>query len=533
MARFDPALSRTAFVLSVGLVLLALGLHALYQSPRFEEGMEPQLLFGLYLAAAAAVWLGLSGAGGIVNIVVAPVRRFGLGAVVGLALVALVIFIVVAKYVLEAFANSGDELAYVLQAQTYAQGRLWADPPPLAEAFRQFRFIVLGDKWVSQYAPGWAMILAPAAALGLPLWIINPFIGAATLLGFFALARRYVSRESAWIGVLAIGVSSFYILNSGSYFSHNLTAFYGCVFALCGSRYIAKGEIWSATAAGVFIGLMGLTRPQNAAIFAIAFAGAIAMTPSRRTGLIWFGLGSAPFLITLFAYNMAITGNPLMAAARGEPFGAPSAKSFHLTVWRFARLVIWTSPVLVFGYIIAFLATLARRRVDFTDLIMPLTVVFYLFYAGDGGNQYGPRYYFEAWPFAILTILKVIDPILFGSQRSNHAPWVSSALIASLLFEVAYLPARFEREHRVVVERQDVYTQAERAGLDNAIVIIADRVGTVRKMSPPDLVRNGLRLGEEKIIYALDLGRRNKNLASQFPGRSVYIYSDGRLEAVR
>ena len=146
MARFDPALSRTAFALSVGLVLLALGLHALYQSPRFEEGMEPQLLFGLYLAAAAAVWLGLSGAGGIVNIVVAPVRRFGAGAVVGLALVALVIFIVVAKYVL------------------------------------------------------------------------------------------------------------------------------------------------------------------------------------------------------------AITGNPLMAAARGEPFGAPSPKSFHLTVWRFARLVIWTSPVLVFGH---------------------------------------------------------------------------------------------------------------------------------------------------------------------------------------
>ena len=110
--------------------------------------------------------------------------------------------------------------------------------------------------------------------------------------------------------------------------------------------------------------------------------------------------------------------------------------------WRFAGLVIWTSPVLVFGYIIAFLTALGRRRVDFTDWIMPLTVIFYLFYSGNGGDQYGPRYYFEGWPFAILTILKVIDPILFGAERSVCAAWISLALVASLLFEISYLPAR-------------------------------------------------------------------------------------------
>ena len=143
------------------------------------------------------------------------------------------------------------------------------------------------------------MILTPAAALDLPLWIVNPIIGAATLLAFFYLARRYVSRESAWIGMLALGVSSFYILNSGSYFSHSLTALYGVVFALLGSRYIARGEIWCAVAAEICIGLMGITRTQNAAIFTISFAIALAMTPGRRTGLIWFGLGGAPFLVAL------------------------------------------------------------------------------------------------------------------------------------------------------------------------------------------------------------------------------------------
>ena len=533
MTRFDPAASRTALVMGVGLVLFALSLHALYQLPRFEEGLDWRLIFGLFVGAAAAVWLGLSGAGAMVNLVVTPVRRFGLGAVIGFALAALVIFLAVAKYVLDTFPNSGDELAYVMQAETYAQGRLWVDPPPLAEAFRQERFIVLGDKWVSQYAPGWAMILTPSAALGLPLWIVNPFIGAATLLVFFVLARRYVSSESAWIGVLALGASSFYILNSASYFPHTLTAFYAACLRSSDRATWRRAKSGPAIAAGAFIGLMGLTRAQNAAIFAAVFAIAIAMTPARRKGLVWFGLGGAPFLAALLAYNVAITGNPLTGAARDEPFGAPGITSFFSTLRRFAELVIWTSPVLLAGYLVAFIAALARRRVDFTDWIMPLTVVFYLFYAGTGGNQYGPRYYFEAWPFAILTILKLIDPILFGAQRSAHAPWVSSAVIVSLLFAVGYLPARFEREHRVVMERQDVYTQAERAGLDNAVVIIADKVGTIRKMNPRDLLRNGLHIGDDKVIYARDLGARNEALALQFPGRSMYRYSKGRLEPVR
>src|SRR5262249_55060870 len=152
------------------------------------------------------------------------------------------------------FPNSGDEVAYILQAQTYAQGRLWVDPPPLSEAFWQFHFMVMGDKWISEYPPGWALVLAPAAALGVPLWIINPFIGAATLAAFYILARRHVSRESAWIGVLLLGLSSFFVLNSGSYFSHSLTALYGLLFALFGLRYIERQETWCAVAAGACIG---------------------------------------------------------------------------------------------------------------------------------------------------------------------------------------------------------------------------------------------------------------------------------------
>src|SRR5262249_22360590 len=190
--------------------LLSVKLNTLYKSlPTCGKGTEhlPLVLVWLFVATGAALWLGRHGANAIVNIVVAPIRRFGLYAVGGGVVLACAAFIIVARYVLDAFPNSGDELAYVLQAQTYAQGRLWVEPPPLVEAFRQLHFLDRGDKWVSQYAPGWAAVLALASALGLPLWIVNPFIGAATLAAFFFLARRSVSDEGAWIGVLLLGLS--------------------------------------------------------------------------------------------------------------------------------------------------------------------------------------------------------------------------------------------------------------------------------------------------------------------------------------
>jgi hypothetical protein len=540
MAR-NQKLLRSAIVFGLYFILLELTLYLLYRSPTFEEQhTERFFLVGVLFATGVAVWLGRRGASLIMDIIVAPIRGVGLSAVVIFVMLALAAFIFVAKYVLDAFPNSGDEIAYVQQAQTYAEGRLWADPPPLAEAFRQFRFFDMGGKWVSQYTPGWPMVLASTIVFGLPQWIVDPFVSAATLAAFFALARRQVSRESAWIGLLLLGVSPFFVLNSGSYFPHGLTTLLGIFFVFFALRYLARGEIWSAVGAGIFIGLIGLTRPQNAAIFATPFAIALAIRPDRRIGLLWVGLGGAPFLAALLAFNNAVHGHPLVASMNGRgadgiggavPIGAPSLQALKVSWRNIVRLYSWTSPVLLFGVVGAFVTKLWQRRVDFTDWIMPITFGVFLLYNDDGGFQYGPRYYFEAWPFALLTFLKVIDPILFGAERDARGPWISSALIASLLFEVGYLPARFEREHLVIMERQDVYTQATRAGLDNALVIIASDVGFIRPMSPVDLLRNGIHVGDQKIIYALDLGWRNSMLRSQFPGRSVYTYSNGRLEA--
>jgi hypothetical protein len=516
----------------IGLLLFALGMDRLYELPRVgERTAQWTLLAGLVVCSGLLILLVSPGAYRLLGMMLSPVRRYGICAVGGFALMAFVGFSAAGHYVLQGFPNSADEYAFVLQADTYAQGRLWADPPEVPEAFRQYRFFAVGDKWVSQYPPGWAMVLAPAAVLGLPLFAITALLGAATLFVFFLLARLNVSMQTAWAATIILGTSAFYMLNSASFFSHSLASFWGVLFALMGLLYLVRGNYWYALAAGACLGLMGLTRTHNAVIFLLPFVVSLAMTSGRRIGLIWLTLGGLPFLLALLAYNHQITGHPLAGVAspnEGELFGVAAAKSLELTVRRLRELIVWTSPILVFGYVVALWHVFAKQRACFTDWIMPVTLLFFLFYFGDGGNQYGPRYYFEAWPFALLTIAKAADPFVASFERT-HGEWIVAATLAGLLFQIGVLPARFEREHDVIEERQTIYRDVRRAGLKNSIVLIASKVGHIRPMPPRDLVRNGLDVKDQDIIYALDLGKWNRDLLAHYPGRQLFRYYKGDL----
>jgi hypothetical protein len=394
-----------------------------------------------------------------------------------------------------------------------------------------FRFFDVRGHWLSQYPPGWALLLAPAAALGIPLWIVDPAVGVLALALFYLLARRHVGREVAGLSVLALGFSAFYVLNAASYFNHVFTTVSALAFALFAEQFLERGRTRDALLAGLCIGVLGVTRTQNAVPFVLAFLFMLAVRPGRRLGLIWFGLGGLPLLCGLLAYNAATTGHPLTPpqdVLGQEPLGEPGATALVMSVKRLVRLHAWTSPILLYGAAAAFLVLLRRRAVGLTDWIMPLTVAMFLTYAGDGGNQYGPRYYFEAWPFAILTLAKVAAGLL-EAPDPRIRQWTASAAVAALALQIAYLPPRLAREHRVVVERQAVFHAVKAAGLTRAIVVIEGPVGKIRSMDPEDLVRNGLDVGAAGVIYAHAAAGGDAELRRAYPGRPLYAYRDGRL----
>ena len=496
---------------------------------------EWSLLLWPGLATAVAIWLGHQGAEPLFDRLAAPLGRWDRRVAWALAGGVLVFTLVMAVVVLGRFPNSGDEYAYVLQAQTYAQGRLWVDAPSPPAFFALERFVAKNGIWVSSYQPGWALLLAPAALLHLPLWIVNPVLASGMLLAFHVLARRLLSERGAWIATLAMATSSFFLFNFASYFSHGAAALAGVLFAICADRYLREGRAVLALLAGLCLGYLGFIRAFNAALFALPFVVALLMTPRRRIGLVWFGLAGAPLLALLLAYNWAVTGNPLLLvqdwvnANGGEPIGAPGLKSLTETFRRLARLYLWTSPVMLFGWAGAAGWLAWTRRLHFVDWIFPVTLLGFVFYGGDGGNQYGPRYLFEAWPFAILTVVRAIEPVLFAERRGRAAGWIAAAVLAHFSFQIAYLVPRLALEHEVVAERQDLYAKVAAAGLRDAVVIVVGRSGVIRPMEDFDLVRNGLKVGTEPVVYALDPSQRDPALRALFPDRQFFVYRDGTL----
>lgn len=485
------------------------------------------------LATVAAIVLGRSGAPALVAALVPPVMRNPKASVLVLAAASLVVLLLFAGVVLDGFPNSGDEYACALQAETYAQGRLWVSPPANDAAFEMMHFLAREGKWLSIYQPGWALLLALPAILHLPLWLVNPLLGALFVVAFFRLARLHVQVEAAWLAALGVCTSAFFLLNFASLFSHGAGALGAVLFALCGVRYLERGQARWALLAGLCLGAIGFIRAVNAVLLVPPFLVALAMTPKRRVGLLWLALGGVPFALALLAYNKAITGNPLVLVQawvwkNSEPIGAPSGQALGETVKRLARLYLWTSPAFFFGWPLAFLAVAWRKRLSFVDWLAPLTVLGFVSYGGDGGNQYGPRYYFEAWPLAFITVAKAIEPIFSGAQK--RAEWIAAAIAAHVSFQLGYLLPRAHREHQVVMERQEPYQLVAKAGLKNAVVLIIDDAGKTRPMPARDLDRNGLVVGDEPVTYAVEKGDEvTRLLVQDFPGRQFYRYYGGAL----
>lgn len=532
MTRARLAAVRTWAAFGLAPVLLCLILFALYRSPAFGEHSDPAAWFLTLTFAAAATWLGRRDAGEVLRGLLATLARLGSRGVTGLLAGVMVLLLAVARLVLDAFPNSGDEIAYVMQAQTYALGRLSVALPAAWQSLQLERFYEVNGAWLSQYPPGWALVLTPFAALGAPLWIVNPLLGVLVLVLFHRLARRHVSPAGAWLSVLLLGSSAFYILNAASYFNHILTTLFALAFALAAERFLERGRWRDAVLAGAWIGCLGLTRTQNAAPFVLAFLMVLAARPDRRLGMVGFAMGGAPFLAALAAYNALTTGNPLLPPqywTGSEPLGEFDLQTLRLTLSRVVRLHEWTSPILLYGSVAAWIALARRRSLGLTDWIAPLTFLMFLVYGGDGGNQYGPRYYFEAWPFAILTLAKVATDLL-ASPDSRIRDWTASAAVTAMVCQIAYLGPRLEREHRVIIERQSLYRAVASAGITRAIVFIKDEVGTTRPMEPNDLLRNGFDVSARNVIYALPLPGAGAAMMQAYPGRRLYIYRNHRLE---
>lgn len=442
--------------------------------------------------------------------------------------------------VLDDFPNSSDEYAYIFQAETLSKGQLWQEVPAFSDCFH-FNHIVQKDGVrAGRFPPGWPMLLTSAFFLNIPTWIINPILGGLCMLVLYGFARRFYNKKIALWSVVTMTATSFFLFNAASYFSHVSCMLACLLFVYSMSVYFEEETHSSLLLAGFFLGWVILIRYFTAVLLFLPFF--IFMIQKYRTRIyspmMWLGLGALPAVLFLGWYNFEITGNPLVPVTvwgdEREGLGFVRNHTFmsgveHVIRWLF-MFTYWCSPGLLILYFL-FLwkkvrgSALLERPEDYFFVVL---IAGYFFYYQIGGNQYGPRFMFEALPFlTILVVRNVVD---------SRPALVRVVLVVSVLYAIVRLPFISLREQKIVTQRQDVYHEVARRNIHHAIVVVQSHVSPIRPMPVGDLTRNSSTFDDD-VLYVHDCEELRTGLLSRYPDRRVYRYvrdvDEARGELIR
>ncbi|MBR1282551.1 glycosyltransferase family 39 protein [Bradyrhizobium sp. AUGA SZCCT0177] len=447
---------------------------------------------------------------------------------------AMLLPLAVAYFILDRFPNSGDEDCYLFQAGAFAAFRLWEAPPILGTDLIPFRTYLFESKWVSQSPPAWPMVLSAGMLLGIPSWTVNALLGGASVATLAAFCRRVGNPSAAVVAAALFALTPFYVMNAASYFPHILASLLILSFCLC---LLPDGEIprgHRLVAAGAIVGLLGATRYFD--VLPLIPATLLWLTRQRRNawprliGLLAAGL--IPVLLLLMLYHYLITGSPFRTAY--YVINTPEVSNIFvsldplrifngvaITAGRLVELALWTSPVLLIVYCCCLVLKFKDRKLAYYDLIFPGFVLAYVIYADFGGNRYGPRFYFDAFPLMMVTIVSALPSVTARLERSTDRAMLPLAPIACVLYLVGIWPLVLTAFQFQVFSRQEPFRLVQQAVTGKAIVIHDTSSGL--GMHDWDLVRNPPSM-DAAILHAR-VGTDVGALRKAFPDRSIWRYS--------
>ena len=357
-----------------------------------------------------------------------------------------------------------DAVSYSFQAGLFAAGRLTAEAPPLAAAFKGPFEVLWQGRLFSQYPPGAPVLYALGQLVSLA-WLVGPLACLALIAATSWTAGELFGPLTGRV-VLALGVlSPFVLFQSGSFLSHPIA---GGLLALSLAAFV-RGERhgrvrWYAVAGGL-LGASFTAREVASMLFAVPLTMRLVTARPLRTAAAWRPIGAVvagglPFVLLYLLYNAAVTGDatvlPRTLFDPSDRFGFGDGIGFHtrhtlaaglvnademLTLLQFdlfgwpplVALGLLAAPLL-FGRATAW-GTLAA--IGFLTFVAAYTGYFY------HGNALGPRYYFEAMPWLLLLAGRGAQ-VLAGVARSR----VAVALVLGLLSAhtlTFFLPAAIER----------------------------------------------------------------------------------------
>jgi hypothetical protein len=355
-----------------------------------------------------------------------PGRRTLVGAIwAGLA-----IFLAACGYVATALFDRAphilDAVAYTFQAKMLASGMVTAPPPPLKDAFPVPFSTVHDGRWIIQYPPGTALVLALGMLVHLP-WLVEPLMTAGAIALIVLAANRQYGAGTALI-VLALLVSSpFVLLVAGSFMSHAPALLFASVALYAVTRYAERPSVGWAVLVAAGLGLGFLTREIVSVLYGLTVVLAGLATGSQLRGrrivldfLVMPVIGGTGVGLYL-AYNAAVTDDPFLlprlVVDGRDRFGFGIGVGFYNEHTVAAGLVNIEEQLVSLGFLLAgwpfgfslalVLLPFLTWRLKWWDVPYGALILLYVLTYGAyyyHGIVFGPRYLFEAVPaLAILT----------------------------------------------------------------------------------------------------------------------------------
>ncbi len=451
-----------------------------------------------------------------------------------LTLLFLLICFLANQLILQRFMNSADEFSCYFFAKCLLAGKLWATPHMIPEFFSVTHIGEVGDKWFSVYPPGWPILWAPWIKLGLKD-AANPVYASFAFLLFLQIGSKIYGRQTAFVSSLFLLINPFFILNSAAYYSQPSCMLHLALFLYCLLLWKKSMSARWAFCAGLCLGIALTIRYLTAAVFSLPFLiGVIFLVRNKNQSL----LRPLLFLISpclvmiflLFASHYQITGNPFnfpnhyLHAHEKLGFIAGYTPQIALSyLWaRLQYLLDWTPPLflplLMYG-----LLQKIESRWDFLIRLSILSLpIGYFFYYSWGGNQYGPRYYFEVAPLMSLLVANTILKFDFNPAAKPFSAIKIGTILAILLTGVFFLIKPLADFREISLERAATYRSIESQLKKPALVFLIGFLGDKLVMASEDTVRNDP-FFQDSIVYAHDLGERNAELTKYFLNHYFYI----------
>ena len=443
-----------------------------------------------------------------------------------LSLLSFLQFLLVHFVLIQGFANSGDEQAFLFQARLLSRGQLYVEDPiydranPLNKYVAADAMVDMGGRRFSKYDPGWPALLSLGARLHVE-WLVAPLLGALTVFLLLSHVSKRMGDEfvgTTWWLVTLCAFFSFSVANFGS---HTPTmAFLFGAFVLYDST-LDEGPPerarWRLLTVGLLLGYCSLIRYLDW----IPLMAWIAFDLLRRRkikGLILLLLGFGLLASCHLLYNKLLTGSallpPIVYAERGNLAGriGLSWAGFEVTAIRLRRVLYAFPPAILL--LLCLMRSCQSARLRAYLALFALNVCTYFIYAWTPAGP-GPRYFFPYFPFLILAVVEVYR--LNREQRIFKFGWrvaVACLIVCSFVYGAG--------QTREIYKRRDLERTVATIPQKKRIILLQS--GTY-EMDIPDLIRNPPDLWSADTLYfAYADGVGIADLLKRFPEHSVYTY---------